>query len=232
MYYLYKEREIEGRGKGNDTTAVNEAIKYEDKRALHMFLAGFTCGAVAYFVTSPFHVIKTMIQAEKNTFKSTSGYQQAPTHARKLAHSNGIVLRCLSIVRERGIAGLWKGSIPVAARGALFTSGQMLGYDGFKTFCKSYGLIEDGTSLHILSSIVAAFGATLLSTPADFIMSRYVTNMSLSLSNCILDIYRENGILGFWRGSVICFVRVCPVMLSYSTIYEQLRYSFGLGYLS
>lgn len=191
-----------------------------EKRGSHMFLAGLTCGGVAYFVTSPFHVIKTMLQAEKNMM-TAGGAQQ------------GTLSRFHMIIKEHGILGLYKGSTPVAARGALFTAGQMLGYDGFKTICKKNDLIEDGVKLHVASSIVAAFGATILSTPADFVMARYVSSStSETLSHCIQQIYRENGILGFWRGSGICFVRVCPVMLSYSTIYEHLRHHFGLGYLS
>jgi hypothetical protein len=194
----------------------------EEKKGIHMLLAGLSCGAGAYLVTSPFHLMKTMLQAEKNV-----------VYVGMVPPQNGIISGFKSIVKEQGILGLWKGSTPIAARGALFTAGQMVGYDGFKTLCKSRELIDDGIELHIASSIVAAFGATILSTPADYVMARYVSSTSkVSLSQCIMGIYKESGILGFWRGSGICFIRVCPVILSYSTIYEQLRLHMGLGYLS
>jgi len=199
----------------------------DDKKGIHMFLAGLTCGAAAYFVTSPLHLIKTQIQVE------TNGNILRTSLSSKLPSSNGTLSVFNMIIKERGILGLWRGSMPLSARGALFTSGQMLGYDGFKTFCKGNGLMEDGARLHIASSIVAAFGATFLSTPADFVLSKYISSSSrTTLSHCIMAIYKENGIVGFWRGYAIGFVRVCPVMLSYSTIYEQLRHYFGLGYLS
>ncbi len=205
----------------------DESNNDEDKKGIHMFLAGLTCGAMAYFATSPFHLIKTLVQAEKNKHNFQTSFSGTESS------TNGTLSRLKLIVKEQGIIGLWRGSLPLSARGALFTSGQMLGYDGFKTICKTNELMEDGTKLHIVSSIVAAFGATLLSTPADFVLSRYVSSTSgTTLSQCLKVMYKENGILGFWRGYAIGFIRVCPVMLSYSTIYEQLRHYFGLGYLS
>lgn len=203
-----------------------------DKRGSHMFLAGFTCGAAAYFVTSPLHIIKTMIQAAQNNALCNFDTSTLGPRAGRLGYQNGIMAGLLLIIKEQGILGLWNGSVPVALRGAGFTAGQMMGYDGCKTICKSSGLINDGIPLHVLSSIVAALGATILSTPADYIMTRSVSRPSCSLSQCIVAIYKENGIFGFWRGSLLCFVRVCPVMLTYSTLYEQLRYFFGLGYFT
>jgi Mitochondrial carrier protein len=106
-----------------------------------------------------------------------------------------------------------------------------IGYDGVKTLLMSRGLADDGIQLHILASISASFGASILSAPADFIMSKYM-NSNKSLFHCIQNVYRENGLAGFWRGWPIFFFRLTPVMLTYSTIYEQLRCQLGLGYFS
>lgn len=213
----------------------------DDKKGIFMFLAGLSCGAAAYFVTSPFHILKTMQQAERNIIYSEkiSKFEGSRIDTMKLGHrQHGIINGFIAMIKEQGALALWRGSIPVAARGSLFTAGQMLGYDGFKTICKSNELIDDGIGLHIASSIVAAFGATILSTPADFVMARYVSSIrgtstsASSLSHCISTIYKEKGIIGFWRGSGICFIRVCPVMLTYSMIYEKLRFCLGYGYLT
>ncbi len=108
-----------------------------------------------------------------------------------------------------------------------------MGYDGFKTFCKSHGM-EDGPKLHAISGVVAAFMATLSATPADYVMSRYMSSndKSISIRTIIRQIYSENGIVSFWRGSVINFSRSCPVFLTYTAVYENLRYALGLGYFS
>lgn len=203
--------------------------KQTQKKGIHMFIAAFSCGAVAYFVTSPLHIIKTKIQAGRNKMDRNIT-QQGTAPGR-----TGLLENLRIIFNKEGFTGLWRGSSPVAARGALLTAGQLCSYDGFKTLCKSNEFIEDGTTLHVLSSIVATFAITIFSTPADLVLSRFVSSYSSrteTVMDCIKVIYNESGILGFWRGSGICFVRVLPVTLTYSIIYEQLRYNFGLGYMS
>lgn len=200
-----------------------------DKSSTQMLLAGFTCGGVAYFFTTPLQVIKTKIQASQNsTLYTMSGKKKSVSTC-----CSDVPTSLRAILRKEGFLGLWKGASTVTARGALFSSGQMLGYDGFKTFCKSNEIMEDGVRLHVASSIVAACCSTALSTPADFVLARYVSSSSsLTIIDCIRLIYRENGVVGFWRGSGLAFVRLCPVILSYTMLYEQLRKQFGLGYLS
>lgn len=204
---------------------------HEEKNAIHMFVAGFSCGAVGYFLTTPLQILKTKIQANTNN----------ALHSMADRGKVGGNMTLHYVTRIDAFAGLWNGGFTVAARGALFTAGQMLGYDGFKTFCKNQGIIEDGIRLHVASSIVAAFVSSALSAPADFIFARYVSlssssssssQSSKSLMHCMKTIYHQDGVLGFWRGFGISFLRLCPVMLSYSMIYEQLRRHFGLGYLT
>jgi len=197
----------------------------EQKNGMYMFIAGLSCGAVAYFITTPFHLVKTKSQAEMNNYLHQIGKQHTGHKA--------VLSRFSMIVKEEGLQGLYRGCTLLSLRGAFFTAGQLVGYDGFKTICKSNDILNDGVPLHVVSSIAAALGATVLSTPADYVMSRYMSsNTGRNASFYIIQIYNENGILGFWKGSGIGFLRVCPVMLSYTTIYEQLRLYFGLGYLS
>ena len=178
------------------------------KNGLHMTTAGLVCGAFAYFVTAPFHLLKTLRQAEP--------VRPDINVADKLSDFRNIL----------------RGSAPVSTRGALFTAGQMLGYDGLKSTAKAHG-IEDGPYLHLISSIAASFGASALSAPADLVVARYMAMTSqASLVHCVREIYDESGVRGFWRGWSVSFVRLTPVMITYSTVYEQLRYRSGLGYLN
>lgn len=89
---------------------VRDGLSGDEKEGHHMVLAGLLCGASAYCITTPFHLIKTQVQA-----------QTGPGLV------NNYMGRILQIVEERGAGGLWKGSMPLAARGGLFTAGQMLG---------------------------------------------------------------------------------------------------------
>ena len=201
-----------------------------EKNGVYMALSGLICGAGAYFVTTPFHLLKTMIQAEKAAI-GLDGRYLGGSRAGKKPYVTGLFSGMQKVVAENGILGLWRGWLPLTARGATFTGGQLAGYDGFKTLCKSHG-IEDGPKLHAASGVVAAFTATLTATPADYVMSRYMSSSEKDVSVIVRQIYSENGITSFWRGSTINFCRSCPVFLTYTAVYENLRYTFGLGYFS
>jgi hypothetical protein len=200
------------------------------KNGVHMILAGSIVGSIAYFITTPFHLIKTLSQAEAGATTTRGLYLYGPRAGMK-PYITGLRSGLVQIVADQGYRGLWRGWAPLSIRGAMFTSGQMLGYDGCKTFCK-YHDMQDGPILHTISSIVAALGATILSTPPDYVMARYMSNSNLALSSIVQQIYKEHGILGFWKGSSISFFRVTPVMLTWSIVYEQLRYQLGIGYMS
>ena len=200
----------------------------EEKNGAKMALAGLSCGAVAYFVTTPFHLLKTMIQAEKGIIGPNGLYLNG-LRMGKAPHVTGLFSGMKKVVAENGILGLWRGCVPLTARGATFTAGQLVGYDGFKTLCKSSG-IEDGPKLHAVSGVVAAACATLTATPADYTMSRFMSSHETSVAVIVKQIYKEGGITGFWKGSTINFCRSAPVFLTYTAVYEQLRHYFGLGY--
>jgi solute carrier family 25 uncoupling protein 8/9 len=106
----------------------------------------------------------------------------------------------------------------------------LTGYDGLKTMAKNRGY-EDNVYLHVASGISASFWASFLSAPADLVMAKYMSSKSKeSLGNCVKEIYVKNGIIGFWRGWSLFFMRLTPSLLTYSTVYEQLRHNLGLGY--
>jgi len=210
---------------------VRDALHDDDgggKNGIKMAMAGLSCGAFAYFVTTPFHLLKTMIQAEKGII-GPNGLYLTGQRAGKAPYVTGLFSGMKRVVSENGIRGLWRGCVPLTARGATFTGGQLAGYDGFKTICKSYG-VEDGPKLHAIAGVVAAASATLTATPADYTMSRFMSSHETSVAVIVKQIYKEGGIAGFWKGSTINFCRSTPVFLTYTAVYEQLRRHFGLGY--
>lgn len=210
--------------------SVRDALGGEAKTGKGMVVAGLVCGAGAYFVTTPFHLLKTMIQAEASAIGPDGRYLTGPRTGKK-PRVTGLVSGIRILFAEQGISGLWRGWVPLTARGATFTGGQLVGYDGFKTLAKAQGW-EDGPVLHAAAGIVAAASATLTATPADCVMSRYMASGETQVSIIVRRIYSENGLLAFWRGSSINFCRSCPVFLTYTAVYENMRHALGLGYFS
>jgi hypothetical protein len=238
---------------------IRNSLPGKEKEGWHMAVAGLVCGASAYFITTPFHLIKTRLQAEAG---------------RRQPFASNVWQGIRQIVTQTGhVSSLYKGSIPLALRGSFFTAGQMVGtlccvvlccvvlccvvlccvvlccvvlrpyspihsfihlcsgYDGLKTMAKKRGY-DDGPWLHVLSSISSAFFASFLSAPADYVMARYMISDGKSVGECVRIIYKQGGVRAFWKGWGVFFVRLTPVLLTYSSVYEQLRYQFGLGYLN
>lgn len=197
--------------------------KDEKKKTVPLMLvSGLLVGSFGYMLTTPFHLVKTMTQAQRAQYIDSLSHVNKPS--------------LIGIIRSSGIPGLWRGAIPLACRGALFTSGQMLGYDGLKTVSKEYNVMDDGLMLHVLSSIGASFCASVMSAPADLVMTKFMAdprNSSTSdLMRTMEKIVSEQGIIGFWKGWGLSFLRLTPVMLTYSTFYEQVRHVLGIGYFT
>jgi hypothetical protein len=106
----------------------NDAAGYvPEKRGSHMIVAGLSCGAMAYFITAPFHLSKTIIQSERGMLGKDGVYLNGAKTGRAPYANNGVISLISNIVKDNGIIGLWKGSFPLSLRGALFTCGQMYG---------------------------------------------------------------------------------------------------------
>jgi hypothetical protein len=83
------------------------------KEGWHMVVAGLVSGASAYFVTTPFHLMKTKLQGE-------AGLEGART--------TNVWQGMLRLVAQTGQwSSLYKGSMPLSLRGSFFTAGQMVG---------------------------------------------------------------------------------------------------------
>mmetsp|Transcript_19949 Transcript_19949/g.52228 ORF Transcript_19949/g.52228 Transcript_19949/m.52228 type:complete len:161 (-) Transcript_19949:29-511(-) len=143
---------------------------------------------------------------------------------------------CLQKINaEGGVSLLYRGGAVLAVRGAFFTAGQMLGYDVTKSEAKAAG-VTDGPVLHIGASVSAAFMATTFSMPADVLLARYSVGSQrgefTSPLQCAAVLLKTEGPGTFFRGWGLGFTRLIPVMLIAMPAMEQLRWAFGLGYLS
>ena len=108
-----------------------------------------------------------------------------------------------------------------------------VGYDGFKTWAKRRGMLEDGPVLHGLAACAGGVGAGICATPADVVMTRYQASSTYrSAFGAAADILRKDGVLAFYRGFTPFVVRLGPVFLISLPLTEQIRRLAGLGYLS
>lgn len=207
------------------------------KNPLHMAVAGFAVGSFSFWLATPFFQAKTIAQASKQT--KAMGIDDK---------SNKVSVRLL--VKEQGFSALFRGATPLLVRGAMFSSGAQLGYDQTKTMMKRSGMMQDGFPLHLLASVASAFISTLVSAPADRVMTQFqsaplvkkslngnqqqqqpIVNEKITVTGVIRQIYEKEGTRGFFRGWTPFFARVLPLMMINMPFYEFLRYCLGMEYL-
>jgi hypothetical protein len=205
----------------------------EKPSALTMFGAGLVAGGAGYFVSSPVYQVKTLAQAEAGLIGADGILTTGARKGHAAVHHGKSLLSSLRTLASEG--ALFRGAGALVARGALLSAGQQLGYDGMKTECRRSGLLEEGPVLHVAASVAGALGATVFSTPADVVMTRYQAAAAAGNTNgmldCIATIHKQQGPLGFYRGFLPFFVRLCPVFLISLPLTEHLRKLFGLGYM-
>jgi hypothetical protein len=194
-----------------------------EKQGSAMLVSGVIVGALSYGFVTPVFQMKTRLQAQ----------MQQPQNNRP--HRN-FVHGLLNIWRAEGAAATYRGMVPLMIRGSCFRAGSFVGYDVTKTHCKERGILPDGPALHLIASVTSSFLATLLSAPADYVMSVWATAplrgiKYRNLSHCMSDIVKHRGYIALFTGWHSNFLRVAPIMALNFPLYEQARRLLGIGYL-
>lgn len=182
------------------------------KHPLAMTLASMGCGMFGYWCSAPLYQAKVILQV-----------------APPVPYGN-MVAAVRGLFRQ-GVRHAYRGSVVLAVRGGLFTCGQMLGYDLFKTHAKRLG-VEDGPPLHFAASVVAACSAVTLHMPADVVFARYqsLDRGKASPVTAALDLVRRQGPAALLRGWTVALARILPAMVVAVPLMEQVRRLFGLDY--
>ncbi|GBG30226.1 Mitochondrial substrate carrier family protein ucpB [Hondaea fermentalgiana] len=193
----------------------------KDKSAFHMWLAGFSAGAVGFTIANPLFQAKVRLQV-------TAHMKQRPYAS---------MTDCLvKMAREEGLPSLMRGSSTLMVRGALLSAGAQLGYDYTKTEALRNG-VEEGPLLHVVASIASAFLASTFSAPCDFIMTKYQAAPALGIRyngifDCVQQIVRQHGVLELYKGWTPLFFRLAPLWTLNMPLYENVRKLMGLGYMT
>lgn len=173
-------------------------------------VAGFTAAAI----TNPTDVVLVRMQADGNL----------PKHQRReYRHFFDGISRTF---QAEGLAALWRGLGPNAARAVLVTVSQVVTYAETKIALGRAGL-ADGTSLHLASAITSATVACIVTSPVDVIKTRMMNMQKthgISYSgpvDCVLQTLRTEGPLAFYKGLSFTFLRLWPHTLVLWMAQEQ-----------
>ena len=125
--------------------------------------AGCASGAFAAALLNPTELIKTRLMADART---------ADVPGPRPGAVRGPLACAAAIVRERGVAGLWRGVGPSAARSAILTASQCATYDGVKTRWMAAVGWSDGLATHLAASMLTGLVTTTVTNPADMIKTQ------------------------------------------------------------
>lgn len=193
----------------------------ERNTMMNPFLIKLTSGAItggfSSLIFTPLDVVRVRFQQNANCYSSTfSSFR--------------------TIYQNEGVQALYSGCIPNVFRASILSGTQLSVYQTGKQVLISNGFFKNETpELHALSSFISGICAQCCVMPVDIIKTRFMSASSLvkptSMISCIVTIYRERGILGFYRGLFVACCRQGPCILIQMPLIEQFRFAFGLKYL-
>ncbi len=145
-------------------------------------LLGSTSSVIANSIIYPLDVVTTRVQIEKNRIKESKWKAIA------------------QIIRERGIGGLYAG-IDISLLQTFWSSfGYFYFYSWIKRLCGRYSKTS-GIAVELTQGALAGAISRAFTTPISVVTTRLqATDKNENYRTIVNDIYKKNGINGFWRG--------------------------------
>jgi solute carrier family 25 (mitochondrial oxoglutarate transporter), member 11 len=184
-------------------------------------LAGMVAGACGAVVGTPAEVALIRMTADGRLPKEQQrGYTS--------------VFNALArVVREEGVATLWRGTLPTVGRAMVLNIAQLASYDQAKEYILASGVVGDNIGAHALASTCSGFLATAVSIPFDNAKTR-VQNMKVvngkgeysGMLDALAKTVRQEGVLSLWRGFTPYFLRLGPHTVLTFVALEQMKSAY------
>ncbi|KAF4668294.1 hypothetical protein FOZ61_006696 [Perkinsus olseni] len=193
------------------------------------FIAGATAGLVCDATVFPMDTIRVRQQARYRAPSSVAATESLTRPGRfwsavSRMQRYSVWKEASSILKKEGIRGYYKGLSVVMLTSCPAFGVYYLTYEASKSKLGSTtGWSPD--AIHLLSGAVANVFGMVIWTPQEVIKSQTQVQIGASMSPraVIRDIYRENGIRGFYRGAVIGSLTWTPLSAIWFMSYERLR---------
>lgn len=183
-------------------------------------MCGITAGVISAAVANPTDVVKVRFQARNQHFQGTANVSDA----------------FLSIYRNEGIKGLWRGVFPTTQRAAVICGVKLPVYDAAKKILLTNNIVADGAALHFAASFIAGLTGSIVSNPIDVVKTRLMNQCNnirpqpggaipiiyTSSFDCLMQTIRFEGIPALWKGFTANWMRLGPWNIIFFMSYERL----------
>lgn len=185
-------------------------------------IAGLGAGLLESVVAvTPFEAIKTALIDDKQTAKPK--------------YQNGLVSGSVKLVRDLGFKGIYAGVVPVSLRQASNQAVRLGSYNAIKTMIQqATNTLPDQPLSSAATFAVGSFAGivTVYSTmPIDTVKTRMqalgADKLYTSTWNCFVRIFKDEGLLTFWKGATPRLGRLVLSGGIVFTIYEKMLVVMG-----
>lgn len=180
-------------------------------------IAGLGAGLLESVVAvTPFEAIKTALIDDK----------QSP----KPKYQNGLISGSVKLVRDLGFKGIYAGLVPVSLRQALNQAVRLGSYNAIKTMIQQASGANPNEPLSSAATFLVGSFAGIITVyttmPIDTVKTRMQAlgsdKLYSSTLNCFIKIFREEGLLTFWKGATPRLGRLVLSGGIVFTIYEKM----------
>lgn len=183
-----------------------------------MALASLAAGAVGAFVATPFDLALIRFQADGTL---------PPDQRRNYRNWFDALGK---IIKSEGFFNLWKGALPTIVRAMSMNLGLLVSYEKCKVRLKK--ALGEGYPTYIASSFLAGILCAFLGLPPDNMKTKIQKmkpgpdgKMPYSgFVNCAAKTFRNEGILKFWVGFPIFYLRVGTHAMIILLVTDALKY--------
>ncbi|OWY97670.1 Mitochondrial Carrier (MC) protein [Phytophthora megakarya] len=180
-------------------------------------LAGAATGGIGSALVNPMDLVKVRMQADR-------------TGAR---YNNNFTFACRQIYQQEGLVeGFYRGVAATTFRAMALTAAQLPSYDHMKHTLLTKTSLEEGVTVHMISSMFAGLMAATASSPMD-VMKTQIQNEAKSggsnvLGRAFMQVLRTDGVRGFFKGWLPNWFRLGPHTIISLMVYEELRSTMGI----
>ncbi|KKZ62980.1 hypothetical protein EMCG_02692 [[Emmonsia] crescens] len=199
-----------------------------------LLLCGAASGAFTSLLLTPVELIKCKMQVPAGS----SGSSTSPTYK-----TPGPASLIAAVFRHEGLLGFWRGQMGTLIRETGGSAAWFGSYEGMLAFFKKYNASKAAAAAvvhqRLLAGAVAGISYNFIFYPADTIKSRMQTE---NISHAVVGdearrprptfwavgraLWKQQGLVGLYRGCGITCARSAPSSAFIFTIYEALRRYF------
>ncbi|KAI0482362.1 mitochondrial carrier domain-containing protein, partial [Xylariaceae sp. FL0804] len=209
---------------------------------LQVVTAGATAGLISRFVVAPLDVVKIRLQLQSHSLSDPLSH--AALHPGSPVYK-GTLRTLRHIVRHEGVTGLWKGNVPAELMYVSYAAVQFTTYRSATVLLRRLSgsdsdsdsgpgegrrrILVPRAAESFLSGAAAGATATAATYPLDLLRTRFAAQgndrVYVSLRRAVVEIGRDEGVRGFFRGLAPALAQIVPFMGVFFAVYEGARAS-------